>query len=1387
MSAEPSDLAASDVLTDGLHRLTARFDGEQWLVLGVLACERRVTPSLLQRLQPTGEVSSWLGQWASNGLVVDAGVVQGFAYARNLSGERAYSMSPTYRPLVMRHLAARGALRQVKDAASKLIGHGSCAGATVALYSGDLAQLRHEVAELLRCSVRGENETLLRGRLREAVCSPFDPDALARLWGEGARTLVEQVLVDASVAFESSEEPYRWALAQVRGDGEPRTLRILAEHAILRGDSAALGELRSRLPVTEVLALRSAEAFMCGDIAQSQRLLEELTSSKAPSKRSSPCPASVTALLTLLALSRQQPNGSALARRVLPRVAIHDETPIVGWPAVNAQLELVRALRSMMRSLARPEFESRRLSPHHLAPDAPGWQTLVTALTVLLDDCDATTRTAWARRLVDDAARWNRAGYDWIARQARHLAGVLSPEPHAEFETPRAGEPMLSLLLEREPDWRIALRAVDRLLQNLGRDAVTLARRVAWFIDMATGDLARPAIEEFRSGAGWSRGRRVDLSALREIQDTLPPEDRAVLTAIERAPLRTRFPPEAIEALCSHPRVFNGARGRQRVEVVRGTCRVQTERERGHLVIQLQPTAAAEGVHVVVESDTRVSVYRVDASFARLVQAFPSGIRVPESHQNEARAVLARLAEHVPIDSPELGACRTVAADSTPCLRISPEAGAWWVEIGVRPFGEFGRFFPPGLGRCVVIQHAEGELLDSARNFDQEIARYDELLAHCPTLRAAVRDEVQAADIDGQHAYGLSLDEEGLFSLLSELRESGLGCHLEWQNGRAIAARGRLTGATLNGALRRIKGWYLINGSVSLDEASRIELADLVRMPFTKSGRFVRLPSGDFLEVERRMGQVLTQLACVAQLPARGAGGELRVPEPAIDTLRTLVDAAGGLHVDPTVTEWCARIDDTLAGTPAVPPGLCATLRPYQVDGFRWLSRFSELGLGVCLADDMGLGKTVQVIALLLTRAGNGPALVVAPTSVCSNWLDELRRFAPSLRVAEYAGRARTKLLEHVREPNDPASVDVLVTSYALLQQDASELAAVDWNTAVLDEAQFVKNPGSLRAKAAFALTARYRVAMTGTPVENHLGDLWSIFHFLNPTLLGSLRHFQLAFLRPIERDHDPAPQALLKRMVQPFLLRRRKDQVLRELPAVTTLCHEVRLSEDEALRYALLRRQVHEKLTTPHGRRQHKLQILAEITRLRRFCCHPRLVFPDAPTESSKLQVFLDLAEELRDNGHRALVFSQFVDLLELLQAQLAERGFRYVYLDGSTPKEVRSARVQAFQTGDAELFLISLKAGGFGLNLTAADYVIHLDPWWNPATEAQATDRAHRIGQERPVTVYRLVTKDTIEEQIVALHQEKRTLAEALLQGAEGTQALSGEELLALLDWAG
>ena len=337
----------------------------------------------------------------------------------------------------------------------------------------------------------------------------------------------------------------------------------------------------------------------------------------------------------------------------------------------------------------------------------------------------------------------------------------------------------------------------------------------------------------------------------------------------------------------------------------------------------------------------------------------------------------------------------------------------------------------------------------------------------------------------------------------------------------------------------------------------------------------------------------------------------------------------------------------------------------------------------------------------------------------------------------------------------------------------------------MLDEAQAIKNMTTKRSQAAMQLNAGFRVATTGTPVENRLDELWNLFRFLNPGLLGSHQSFTTRFANPIERERDKAARTLLKKLIRPFILRRSKSQVLEELPPRTEIVQRVELSPEEAAFYEALRRQALESLgeagEQSPGERQ--IRILAEITRLRRACCHPRLVLPDSPLSSAKLAAFREIVDELRANGHRALVFSQFVSHLDLLREELDKDGIGYRYLDGSTPAKERQAQVASFQAGQGELFLISLKAGGVGLNLTAADYVIHMDPWWNPAVEDQASDRAHRIGQKRPVTVYRLVAANTIEEKIVALHGQKRELADSLLEGTETALRVSADDLLELL----
>ena len=395
---------------------------------------------------------------------------------------------------------------------------------------------------------------------------------------------------------------------------------------------------------------------------------------------------------------------------------------------------------------------------------------------------------------------------------------------------------------------------------------------------------------------------------------------------------------------------------------------------------------------------------------------------------------------------------------------------------------------------------------------------------------------------------------------------------------------------------------------------------------------------------------------------------------------------------------------------------------------------------------------------------------MIAATSVCHNWERELERITPTLAVRKLgAVGGRAQQIASLKP------MDVLVTSYGLLHQEADRLAEVDWRMAVFDEARAIKNAVTRRAQAGQRIKARFRLALTGTPIENYLDELWSLFAVVNPGLLGSRDGFARRFATPIACNRSDGALHALRALIRPFILRRTKSAVLAELPPRTEVTLEIDLPEEERAFYEAVRRRALEALAQLRdggaGGGQTRIHILAEITRLRRACCHPGLVDASTQLPGAKLEAFLDLVEELIRNRHKALVFSQFVGQLERVRDALTARGISHQYLDGSTPARDRERRVAAFQAGEGDLFLISLKAGGTGLNLTAADYVIHLDPWWNPAVEDQASDRAHRIGQQRPVTVYRLIVRDSdsIEEKILDLHRAKRDLASDLLDGSE------------------
>jgi superfamily II DNA or RNA helicase len=459
---------------------------------------------------------------------------------------------------------------------------------------------------------------------------------------------------------------------------------------------------------------------------------------------------------------------------------------------------------------------------------------------------------------------------------------------------------------------------------------------------------------------------------------------------------------------------------------------------------------------------------------------------------------------------------------------------------------------------------------------------------------------------------------------------------------------------------------------------------------------------------------------------------------------------------------------------------LAATLREYQTTGFEWLTRLAANNLGGILADEMGLGKTVQTLAFLRAHQGNGPALIVCPTSLVTNWENETKKFTPELKTLVLEGPDRVSRFKSIE------NADIVITSYALLRRDIEELRTVQFSTAVLDEAQHIKNPETQNAQAAFVLRAKHRFVLTGTPMENSVRDLWSIMNFAIPGYLGPHKDFRERYELPLARGAAPDVQRRLSRRLKPFLLRRRKRDVAKDLPEKIEQVVPCDLTRTQRSAYDALLREIQSGLgstaknANPGAQR---MKMLTGLLRLRQVCCDLRLVGLDKEETSAKLDLLDELLEEAIDGEHRVLVFSQFVSMLHLVRERLEKLEIPFCYLDGSTKQ--RQEEVNRFQNDPAiPVFLISLKAGGVGLNLSAADTVIHFDPWWNPAVEAQATDRAHRIGQARVVTAYKLITRDTVEEKILKLQEKKRAAIDAAIDSEEPLMnGLTTEELEELL----
>ncbi len=574
----------------------------------------------------------------------------------------------------------------------------------------------------------------------------------------------------------------------------------------------------------------------------------------------------------------------------------------------------------------------------------------------------------------------------------------------------------------------------------------------------------------------------------------------------------------------------------------------------------------------------------------------------------------------------------------------------------------------------------------------------------------------------------------------------------------------------------------LLRLNMTSEELSPEEVAGILSA-YSRRLKFYRLKSGEFLDLETDYSQLTDTLDALDISAAQAASSEVSVPLYKgiwLDRLKETEHIR--LQRDELFGRLSQRLHDLTAAEAQVPAHLEKIMREYQKKGYSWLSSLRDIGMGALLADEMGLGKTLQVIALLSAWKDRGKTLIVCPASLVYNWANELHRFSPALPYTIISGPAPIRR-ELIRRAGPD---EILITSYNTLQNDAEAYTEQFFDCQVIDEAQYIKNPGTRNAKAAKSIRARFRIALTGTPIENRLGELWSIFDYLLPGLLYGQRRFTEEFEKPILLEHDEEAYQKLRDITSPFILRRRKKDVLNDLPEKNEEIIYAPLEEEQSRIYRAHVQNIRDRINAKTDREfnESRIEILAELMKLRQICCAPSLLYDRYTGNSAKMDVCMELIRSAIEGGHKILVFSQFTSMLDILTLALKKNRIMYHILTGETPPRKRMELIESFQKDEVPVFCISLRAGGTGINLTAADIVIHYDPWWNTAVENQASDRAHRIGQENIVTVYKIILQDTIEERIVELQSGKKELAESILSDERMASAsLNKDELLKLL----
>ena len=1179
-------------------------------------------------------------------------------------------------------------------------------------------------------------------------------------------------------------------LYELRDSMPPQVICNLIDYAILCGDWTVIPQLLKRLPngsaprVTRAACLRFITAK---DDEAISRFVSALESLRRETDSHHAYFRSIGGLFLVLAELRSNTAESMGTAVMHAQLGIGEKTP---YGMVYRMLEQLAQSRFM------PEMPSESI---HWSPTLP----LVDFFACVAHYWMAGDLSPSQTQLLSEiATAATQGGYRWLAEEAAELQERLAarhPATAPRFHASGSGQlPFLLDCIPNENSWVERFGKIVRTMTDLPLRGI---HRLGWQIKhdgSSRGIMTVRPIEQHAGKNGhWSRGRRFleyqknTYTELGTVADAdtigveLTPQDKFACDTLRNVEQFLRQNPvldidatrtawaQVLLALAGHPHLYLEGTDNRAVSIVTTTPRVHVTGNSAALRYALRPAVPSQGNYLpCFENGDVIAVYEFSPALRKLGELLGDDFQIP-ADAAENTAFLTRLAQHftvvseVPLPLPEL---MPAATSTIPTLRLIPQDRGLRVELLVKPFPTNNDYYLPGDGPVEMLCQRQGRATRLVRDPAAEEQAASELVAACPRLSGTQPVEPWKWFLEGTACYELSMQLHGLLDR----------CRVQWPEEQRFLCRRTLSLGNVSLRTQSYQSWFSIDGEARLEDSdATISLSELIQAASDKK-HFVELSDGQVVALSESLRRRLEDLGRSGELTSDSTGSGMRL-QVCRFLMPFIAGELDGFAIDgdsPEYLQWVREYDAAMRILPNSPRQLHAELRPYQREGFVWLSRLDRAHAGACLADDMGLGKTLQAISLMLACSKEGPCLVVAPTSVCANWLSELQRFAPSLECSAFGSGNRMQVFKRLKAGH------VLVTSYGLLQSENSAFRKVHWRVAVLDEAQAIKNSHAKRSRAALEIHADFRLVTTGTPVENNLSELWSIFNFILPGLLGSRENFQRRFAAPIEHDDNQEAANHLRNIVSPFLLRRRKDQVLSELPPKEDIDYVIELSPEEHEFYNRLRLSILNDLENhDENEGQRHIRVLAGITKLRLAVDHPSLVPGGEHLPGSKLEAFLTLLKKVLANGHKVLVFSQFVKFLSVVSNALDTNGIEYEYLDGGQSTRERTTAVKNFQEGNVPVFLISLKAGGLGLNLTQADYVIHLDSWWNPAVENQASDRAHRLGQDKKVTIYHLQTAHTIEDKIKALHQRKRNLADQLLSESDTIKTKSLEELLKLL----